>query len=795
VHTIWQDVRYALRTLTKSPGFTLVAVLTLAIGIGANTAIFTLVDSILLRPLPYPQPEQLVQVHDEQPRHELTPADYAEYLDWREQKQVFTEVAAYFRTGVDMTGQGEPIRATAIRVSANFLPMLGIEPIAGRGLRPEEETRAGERVCLISEGLWQRQFGRDPAIVGKSLKLSDYPFLVIGILPGKAEIPSNPDIVAGLRLDAAAAPRGFHFIDVIGRLRPGLSLEQARKEIEPFAADLRKERSIEHGIALVSLKGETTRGAGTPLLIMLGAVGFVLLIACSNVANLLLARAQGRRREVAIRIAMGATRWRVLRQLLTESVLLALAGGALGLMAASWLTNSLLPASLERIPRSLEIHMNATVYAFAGLLALLTTVFFGLSPALLTLRSTSAEVLKEGGRGASIRSGRHRSMLIVSEIALSFVLLIGAGLLLRSFDALLKVNKGFDPQQVLTFDLILPPSRYLKPEQQVAFYQQLSQRLKSVPGVDSVGTINQLVLAEGNTNGGVAIEGKTFAKGSEPIADKRMAGADYFRALRIPLLRGRYFNERDIPGAPAVVVINESFARKYLQGEDPIGKHVDFQWDTAKGWQEIVGVVGDVKHDGLNLPSNAEIYVPYAQRPDPYFTVAVRTQSDPLAMLGAIREQVLQIDASLPMAHVRTMAQVVSASVADQRLTLLLLGSFAVLALLLAAVGLYGVIAYTVSMRTQEIGIRMALGARRSDVFRMVLGEGLRLTAVGASVGLLAALGLTRLMSSLLFNVRPTDALTYAAITLAMGIVTSAASYVPAWRATRVDPLVALRYE
>jgi putative ABC transport system permease protein len=793
--TIWQDVRYALRTLTKSQGFTLVAVLTLAIGIGANTAIFTLVESVLLRPLPYPQPEQLVRIHDAQPPHDLTPADYAEYLDWREQKQVFTEVAAYFQSSFDLTGQGEPIRVTVIRASANFLPMLGITPLTGREFRPEDETRASERVCLISEGLWQRQFGRDPAIVGKSLNLSDFPFLVIGILPRQATIPSNPDIVAGLRLDAAVSPRGFHFINVVGRLRAGLSLEQARKEVEPFAAVLRKERSIDHGIALASLKDETTRGSGTPLLVLLGAVGFVLLIACSNVANLLLARAQGRRREVAIRIAMGATRWRILRQLLTESAVLAFAGGALGLFTANWLTSSLFSTNLVHIPRSREIHMDVAVYAFTALLAFSTTVFFGLSPALLTLRSTSAEVLKESARGTSPRSGRYRSFLIVSEIALSFVLLIGAGLLLRSFDALLKVNKGFDPQRVLTFDLILPQTRYQKPEQQVAFYQQLSRRLKSVPGVDSFGMINQLALARGNTNGDVAIEGKTFAKGSEPIADKRIAGADYFRALRIPLLRGRYFNDHDVPGALAVAIINESFARKYLPGEDPIGKHVDFQWDTAKGWQEIVGVVGDVKHDGLNLPSNAEIYVPYAQRPDPYFTVAVRTHSDPLAMRGAIREQILQTDAGLPMANVRTMAQVVSTSVADQRLTLLLLGSFAVLALVLTVVGLYGVIAYNVSLRTQEIGIRMALGARRSDVFRMVVGEGVRLAALGASAGLLAALGLTRFMSSLLFNVRPTDALTYTVISVALVMVTSAASYMPARRATRIDPLVALRYE
>jgi putative ABC transport system permease protein len=792
---VWQDIRYAFRMLAKSPGFTLVALLTMAIGIGANTAIFTLVDSILLRPLPYSQPEQLVHISDVQPPHEIiSSADFPEFTDWRGQKQVFSDVAAYLQSPFDLTGQGDPERFTGIRVSANYFPMLGIQPAIGRGFTPEEETRSGERVCLISDGLWKRKFAGDPGMLGRKLTLSDYPYTIIGVLSPKTKIPNDADIVAGLRLDPSVAPRGFHFLQVIARLRPGISLDQARKEIEPFAAALQKERSIDHGMSLSSLKEEMTRGAGTPLLVMLGAVGFVLLIACANVANLLLARAQNRRREIAIRAALGATRRRIVRQLLTESGVLAVAGAVLGLLVSFWLTSLLLSSGLPNIPRSQEIHTDATVYAFAGLLALLTMIFFGLSPALITMRSSSAEVLKDGTRGAGIKSGRHRSILIASEIALSLVLLIGTGLLLRSFDQLLRVNKGFDPQNVLTFDLMLPPAHYPAAKQQAAFSHLLSENLKSVPGIESAGTINQLVLGQDNVYGDVLIKGKTFPKGAGPMADKRVAGGDYFQVLHIPLLRGRYFDQRDVAGAPQVAVVNEAFARKYFPSEDPLGKHVDFQWDTT-GWQEIVGVIGNVKHDALNRPSNPEIYVPFAQRPDASFTVTVRTHSDPVAMAGAVREQIAKADSNLPLAHLRTMEEVVSASIANQRFTLLLLGAFALLALGLTVIGLYGVIAYTVSLRTREIGIRLALGARPSDVLRMVVGEALRLVTVGAAAGLVAAFVLTRFMSTLLFNVKPADILTYASVTAILGVITLAASYAPARRATSVDALVALRYE
>jgi putative ABC transport system permease protein len=801
---VWQDVRYALRMLAKTPGFTLIALFTLAMGIAANASIFTVVDSVLLRKLPYPHPERLVRVYDLQPPHENTPSDFPEFQERRALHEIFQTVATYFPTNFDLTGQGEPTRLSGLRVSSDLLGVLGIQPVLGRGFRPEEEARSGDRVCLISYGLWKSKFGQDPAILGKSLKLSDNLYTVVGVLPQAAILPRDPDIVGSLRLDAATAPPGLHFLSLIGRLRDGISLEQARKELEARAAEARERKTSgdsmaaqmsDHGIALVSLKEDTVGNSGTALLVMFGAVGCVLLIVCANLANLLLTRAQGRKREVAIRVALGAAPGRIVQQLFTESALLAIGGGLLGLLISTALTQYFVSASAGILSRVGEIHLDATIYAFIALLVLLTAVLFGLSPALVALQSSSLDTLKDGGKGSGARSHVQRNVLVVAEVAISLVLLIGAGLLLRSFDELSKVNKGFDSTRVLTFDVELPTARYAKPEQQFAFYQQLMQGLKTLPGVAAAGSVNSLLLTSNNVNGDVGIEGKVFPHGGDPIADKRIAGGEYFRALQIPLMRGRFFNEGDLPGAPRVAIINQTFANQIFPGEDPLGKHVDFRWDTAAGYQEIVGVVGDVKHDGLELPTDPEIYVPYTQRPDPAFTVTLRTQADPLAMLGAAREQMSELDANLVLAHPQTLEHVLAASVADKRLRLLLLGTFALLALFLAASGLYGVMAFAVTARTREIGIRVALGAGPGDVLWMVVREGLRLAMVGAGLGLLAAFWLTRFLSSLLFHVQPTDLFTYAALTTGILVVALAASYIPARRATQMDPLVALRYE
>jgi putative ABC transport system permease protein len=801
---VWQDVRYGLRVLAKAPGFTLIALFTLSVGIAANASIFTVVDSVLLRKLPYAHSERLVRVYDLQPTHGSTPSDYPEFQERRALQGLFQTVGAYFPTNFDLTGQGQPMRLSGLRVSSDLLPMLGVQPVLGRGFRPEEEARAGDRVCLISYGLWKGKFGQDSTILGKTLTLSDTLYTVVGVLPQGTILPGTPDVLGSLRLDAATAQRGFHFLSLIGRLRDGISLEQARKEIEIRAAEARQSKAggdsmtaqmSDHSIALVPLKEDTVGNSSTALLVMFGAVGCVLLIVCANLANLLLTRAQGRKREVAIRVALGAAPGRIVQQLFTESALLAIAGGVLGLFLSKALTEYFVSASASMLPRVAEIHVDAAIYGFIALLVLLTAVLFGISPALVALKSSSIETLKDGGKGSGVRSHLQRNVLVVAEVGISLVLLIGAGLLLRSFDELSKVNKGFDSTRVLTFDLELPTVRYAKPEQQFAFYQQLMQRLKALPGVEAAGNINSLLMTGNNVNGDVGIEGKVFAQGGDPIADKRIAGGEYFSALHIPLVRGRFFNEHDVPGAPAVAIINQTFANKLFPGEDPVGKHVDFGWDTAVGYQEIVGVIGDVKHDGLELPTAAEIYVPYTQRPDSAFTVTLRTQADPLTMLGAAREQVSQLDSKLVIAHAQTLEQVLAASVADKRFRLLLLGTFALLALFLAASGLYGVMAFAVTVRTREIGIRVALGAGPRDVLWMVVREGLQLAALGAVIGLLAAFALTRFLSSLLFNVRPTDVFTYVVLTIGILLVALAASYIPARRATSVDPLVALRYE
>jgi putative ABC transport system permease protein len=801
---VWQDVRYALRMLAKTPGFTLIALFTLSMGIAANASIFTVVDSVLLRKLPYPHSERLVRVYDLQPPEENTPSDFPEFQERRALHEVFQTVATYFPTNFDLTGQGEPARLSALRVSSDLLPVLGIQPVLGRGFRPEEEARTGDRVCLISYGLWKSKFAQDPAILGKTLRLSDNLYTVVGVLPQAAVLPRDPDVLGSLRLDAATAQPGLHFLSLIGRLRDGISLGQARKDIETRAAEARERQAgaqgmaaqmSDHGIALVPLKEDTVGNSGTALLVMFGAVGCVLLIVCANLANLLLTRAQGRKREVAIRVALGAAPGRIVQQLFTESALLAIGGGLLGLFLSTALTQYFVSASVGILARVGEIHLDATIYGFVALVVLLTAVLFGLAPALVALQTSSLDTLKDGGKGCAARSHLQRNVLVVAEVAISLVLLIAAGLLLRSFDELSKVNKGFDSTRVLTFDLELPTARYAKPEQQFAFYQQLQERLKALPGVEAAGSVNSLLLTSNNVNGDVGIEGKVFPHGGDPIADKRIAGGEYFRALRIPLMRGRFFNERDLPGAPRVAIINQTFASRIFPGEDPVGKRVDFRWDTAAGYQEIVGVVGDVKHDGLELPTDPEIYVPYTQRPDSAFTVTLRTQADPLTMLGAAREEVSQLDANLVIAHPQTLEQVLAASVADKRLRLLLLGTFALLALFLAASGLYGVMAFAVTARTREIGIRVALGAGPRDVLWMVVREGLRLAVLGAFLGLLAAFGLTRFLASLLFHVNPTDLFTYVALTTAMLVVALAASYIPARRATHMDPLVALRYE
>ena len=792
--TLWQDLRYGIRMLAKSPAFTAVAILTLALGIGANTAIFSVVNAVLLRPLPYKNPDQLVAIWDKQPNDQLTPASYPEYLDWREQTQVFESVATFFSSSYVLSGKGIPEQIPALRASSNYLPTLGIEPVLGRNFRPEEEQRNGDRVLLLSYAAWKGRFGGDPAIVGKTLDLSDQTFTVIGVLPSDFMLPEKAELLLALRLNPQTADRGLHFMTVSGRLRPGLSLAQAHKEIRPVAERLQKERSTTHGIVLISAKDDITQGAGTPLYLLLGAVGFVLLIGCANVANLLLARAIQRKKEIAIRIAVGAGRGRLIRQLLVESILLGLAGGLCSLLLVGWVMDAIVRAFADRLPRASEIRMDTHVLLFALGISILTGILFGLAPAWESLKVSLYDTLKEGGGQSGSTSRRKQNVLIVGEVALSLVLAAASGLLIRSFRELLHVDKGFSSDRILTFEVAIPHTRYPEAAKQFLFFQQVLERLKNLPGVESVGMVNQLPLSGSNVNGNIDIEGRTFPRDSRPVVDKCIASADYFSTLRIPLVRGRFFREQDTVDAPHVAIINQAFARRYFPNEDPIGKRIAFTWGID-GFQEIVGVIGGVKHDGLADPVRTEFYVPYSQRPDEDFQIVMRTKGDPTSLVSAARAAVLAVDQGQPINEVETMDAIVSHSLTDQRTAMWLLGAFAGLALALTAVGIYGVISYSVGQRTREIGLRMALGAQPGDVMQHVVREGMALVLWGVGIGLLVGLAATKVLASQIYGVSPRDPLTFAAVALLLVGVALVACYIPARRATRVDPMVALRYE
>jgi len=802
--TLWQDIKYGVRMLVKSPGFTIVALMVLALGIGTNTSIFSVVNGVLLKPLSYPGAERLVWFEGINPHRGISDSSLSmpDYLDWQSQTDAFESMTAFFQGGIILTSEdAEPERIPRAVVTASFFPTMGVNPVQGRALLKEDELSGSAPVAVLSHGLWQRRFGANPNVVGNRITLGGRSVTVVGVMPIGFEYPAKVQIWMPLRTDPNER-RDNRYLQVLARLKPTATLDGAQSQIDTLSARLRQqypETNEGWSARLKSLRDWTTRDVRTSLLLLLGAVGFVLLIACANVANLLLARASARRKEIALRTALGAGRWRIIRQLLTESSLLAALGGAVGLTLSILLTRLLVAISPADVPRLDEIGLDARVLGFTVGVVGLVGLLFGLAPALQASKTDLNDVLKEGGRGSSEGHWRNRvrALLVVSEIALSLLLLIGAGLLVKSFVLLRDVNPGFDAQNVLTMRVSLPGARYKEPQQQASFFRELTERVKALPGVEAAGAT--LTLPLGGTDFSV---GRSFIREGRPLTTEEASDSDYFvvtpdyfKTMRIPVKTGRSFTDRDTAETPPVVVINERIARRVFAGEDPIGKRITV-WRDEKFAREIIGVVGDVKSSRLDAETGYQIYVPHAQDAGwGALSLAVRTKGEPEALTSQVRGAILSIDKNQPAHDIKTMDDVFSASVANTRLVVLLFGVFAMFALLLTSIGLYGVIAYSVAQRTREIGIRLALGAQTKDVLRMIITQGMILALIGAGLGLAGAFAATRVMRNLLYGVSATDPLIFIGVALLLTVIALLACYIPARRATKVDPLIALRYE
>jgi putative ABC transport system permease protein len=796
------DLRIALRTIGKRPGFVLVIVLTLALGIGANTAIFGVVNAYLLRPLPFPDAGRLVALEDRQPPADLTPASFPEFEDWRKGNQVFDFVAGRFVHSLNLIGRHDPVRVRAALVSQDFFPMLRVHPVLGRTFTAAEHKTGAAAVAVISTELWQHEFGGDPHAIGQSITLDRTPYTVIGIV-GERQLrfgsPKVTDLWIPLERDVPWRQRGVHFLTVIARLKPGVTLDRAAQSLKVLAAQLDAQYKTGHSIVASPLQANLFGETRASLLILLGAAGLLLVIACVNVANILLARATARGKEFALRAALGAGRWRLIRQTLAESFLLTGAGAAAGYLLALWgsaLIEKSWPSSMAR-PASFDADWR--VFAFLLGVTIASAILFGLAPALQVSPSSLQEFLKDGWNqtsGAGSRNGL-RSGLAAGEVAVASVLLIGAGLLIESLWRVMQVDPGFHAENVLTMSISLPSAKYREDPQLIGFYDGLIGRLRNLPQTVAAGAIVNLPLGDGGMNGDFAIEGVTFPPNQEPIAEKYIVTPGYFRAMGVRLLRGRFFTEQDGRGGADVIIIGESVARKFWPNQSPLGKRVNIQFGHSdrKGWQEVVGVVPDVKRDGLDMAAGFELYIPFTQAPTNGMTLVIRSTGDPATLAAAARAQVLAIDREQPVYGVQTMQQVVADSLSGRRMSTGLLAAFAGLAVLLALIGIYGVVSYWVSQRTREMGIRAALGADPGHIVRLVLARGLIVTGAGIVVGLLSSLALSRLLASLLFEVKPHDLRTMAAVPLVLGVVALTACLIPARRAARVDPMVALRSE
>lgn len=811
IETLLQDIRYGARVLAKHRGFTAIAVITLALGIGANTAIFSVVNELLLRPLPFPEADRIVMVWEVTPegRHQNT-TSIENFHAWQEQATSFESIAAFTDQRLNLTGGADPEEVSVQFATLELFRVLGVNPIMGRALTIED-SRPNMQAALLGYGIWQRRFGADPQIVGKSISLNGVPVTVAGVLPQgfqwhiRSRSATARPAEMWMALDLPKTGPAIHgrFLSTVARLKPGVSIAQAQAEMNAIAARLAQAEPQYNkgmGAEVLPLREQFVGNVRRALWILLGAVGFVLLIACANVANLLLARAAAREKEIAVRAALGASRARVIRQLLTESVLLALMGGLLGLGIAWWGIQALVAISPRDLVNMQGVGINPSVLAWTTAISLVTGIIFGLAPALETTRLNLNEALKEGGKGTggeSHSSRRLRNSLVVAEVALALMLLISAGLLVRSFSRLQSVERGFSSDNVLTMVVRLPARKYRKEEQMIAFFRQAEERIRALPSVRSAGAVNFLPFYGGlGSNTGFTIEGRPLpAPGEEPATDVRVADPGYFKAMGIPVLRGRNFTDDEATQARHVVLISEAMARKHFAGEDPLGKRITVDMAENPVPTEIVGVVGDVKYESLVDETKPMVYFPPPDLPYPYMTLIIKTDGDPAAITAAVRREIQAIDPDQPISDVRTMNQVMAEAVARERFNTLLLGLFAVIATLIAAVGIFGVMNYSVTLRTREIGLRMALGAQQRDVLRLILKQGLLLTLIGMSIGVAGAIALTRVMSRLLFGVAATDPATFAAIVLLLSLVSLIACYVPARRATRVDPMTAMRYE
>ena len=805
-----KNLRYGLRTLAKNPTFTVIAVVTLALGIGANTVIFSVANAMLFKPLPYPHSDLLVQIWQTNP-HATRWGEWISYpafTDYRRQNQVFEDVAAYRTWLWKITGGDHPEVLRGSRVTSNLFSVLGVQPMLGRSFLPEEEQPGRSQVVILSYGFWQRRFGSDPGLVGKTIMIDGLNHTVVGIMPPGFDLPYNvsravfaSDAWIPPGTDPELVDRGSPNYRVLAHLKQGITIQQAQAGIDAIARGMSEQYKENQGMGamVVGLQHNLVKEARPMLLLLLGAVGFVLLIVCANVANLQLARAAVRQKEFAIRLALGASRRRLISQLLTESLLLALLGGAAGLLLALWGVEFLVKLGPD-LPGVQQISIDPRVMGFALALSLATGVIFGMAPAFQGSKINLNEALKESGirAPAGSRRGRTRSLLVITEMALALMLLIGAGLLIQSFVRLQKVDPGFNPRRILTASIMLPPSKYTEPRRQAAFFKEVVGRIESLPGVEAVGGASAVPFTGTNNAGYFSVEGRKAPRSSPALIDAEQPKItpDYFRAMGIPLLRGRVFTWADNENSLEVTVVSESLVQLYWPHEDPIGKRLSINNRNGQPvWRQIVGIVKDVKHDGLTKQARPVIYVPLLQYPFPFTVMAVRTRTDPDNLSAAIRREVMAVDSEQPIFKVKTMERFISDSISGSRFQTQLLAVFAAVALVLAAVGIYGVMGYTVSQRTHEIGIRVALGARQRDVLKMVVKQGMELALTGTVIGLAGAVSLTRLMKGLLFGVNATDPLTFGGIALMLMIIALLACYIPARRAAKVDPLVALRSE